>query len=350
MTNVARTIGLGLGLVAGGALAWGTLVERRLFTVRSQQARMPGLNAAAVRILHLSDLHMAPWQRDKVAWIRRLAELKPDLVIVTGDFMGHPDALPQVRHALEVFEGTPGAFVFGSNDYFASKLKNPFGYFSGPSRVTRTPQRLDTEALRQFLVDDLAWIDLNNTAGRMTVNGVDIDLVGVNDPHIHYDRCDAALEALDDLRTADQPPQLSSDEELLGSPSAHVTIGVTHAPYQRILNAFTASGVELLLAGHTHGGQVCVPGFGALVTNCDIPRKQANGMSHWQAGGKRAVLNVSAGLGTSIYAPVRFACPPEVTVIDLSAESALAGDSNPAAERNLASQVQPHPGRQASRR
>jgi len=331
VTNVARTIGLGLGLIAGGALAWGTLVERRLFTVRSQQAIMPGLNATTLRILHLSDLHTAPWQRDKVAWIRRLAELRPDVVVVTGDFLGHRDALPQVRQALEVFAGTPGAFVFGSNDFFASKMKNPFGYFAGPSRIKQVPQRLDTEALRRFLSDGLAWVDLNNTARRLTVKGVDIDLVGVNDPHIHYDRCDAALESLDSLRTSDKNPQRSSDSALSTTPRGHITIGVTHAPYRRILNAFTSSGAELILAGHTHGGQVCVPGFGALVTNCDVPRKQASGMSHWQAGGKRAVLNVSAGLGTSIYAPVRFACPPEVTVIDLAAQPALAGTSAPLA-------------------
>jgi predicted MPP superfamily phosphohydrolase len=76
-----------------------------------------------------------------------------------------------------------------------------------------------------------------------------------------------------------------------------------------------ADGADLVLAGHTHGGQLCVPGVGALVTNCDLPRSRAKGMS--QHGD--AVLHVSAGLGTSPYAPVRFACRPEATLLTITA-------------------------------
>ena len=80
-----------------------------------------------------------------------------------------------------------------------------------------------------------------------------------------------------------------------------------------MLDSFVTYGASLIFAGHTHGGQVCVPGFGALVTNCDIPRRQAKGLSIWRHAFRSAYLNVSAGLGTSIYAPFRFACPPEAT-------------------------------------
>jgi predicted MPP superfamily phosphohydrolase len=78
-----------------------------------------------------------------------------------------------------------------------------------------------------------------------------------------------------------------------------------------------ADGFDLVLAGHTHGGQLCVPLRGALVTNCDLPRRQAKGLSSWSAGGRTAALHVSAGLGTSPYAPVRFACAPEATLLTL---------------------------------
>jgi predicted MPP superfamily phosphohydrolase len=84
----------------------------------------------------------------------------------------------------------------------------------------------------------------------------------------------------------------------------------------------TADGFGLILAGHTHGGQLCVPGFGALVTNCDLPPRQAKGLSVHRAddgSGARSLLHVSAGLGTSPYAPVRFACPPEATLLTLVA-------------------------------
>ena len=90
---------------------------------------------------------------------------------------------------------------------------------------------------------------------------------------------------------------------------------MTHAPYLRVLDAMAADGADLVLAGHTHGGQLCVPGVGALVTNCDLPRKQAKGLSAHDG----SVLHVSAGLGTSPYAPVRFACRPEATLLTLTA-------------------------------
>ena len=74
-------------------------------------------------------------------------------------------------------------------------------------------------------------------------------------------------------------------------------------------------GFDLLFAGHTHGGQVCVPLVGALVTNCDLDRRMAKGLHRWPRSD--AWLHVSAGLGTSPTAPVRFACPPEATVLTL---------------------------------
>ena len=64
-----------------------------------------------------------------------------------------------------------------------------------------------------------------------------------------------------------------------------------------------------------------MPGFGALVTNCDIPRGQVKGVSTWTHDGRTAALEVSAGLGTSIYAPVRFACRPEATLLTLTARA-----------------------------
>jgi predicted MPP superfamily phosphohydrolase len=74
-------------------------------------------------------------------------------------------------------------------------------------------------------------------------------------------------------------------------------------------------GCRLILAGHTHGGQLRVPFYGALVTNCGIDRARARGLSRYE----NAWLHVSAGLGTSPFAPVRFSCPPEATLLTLVA-------------------------------
>jgi uncharacterized protein len=310
-------IALAIGAVGAGALAWGTLVERTRWTLR--QAEVPVLppGATPVRVLHLSDLHMAPWQRDKQEWVRSLAQLEPDLVVDTGDNLGHERGIDGVRRALEPFQGVPGVFVNGSNDYFGPMAKNPFGYFGGPSRIGPRAKRLDIAELHAFFAE-LGWDDLDNTAAALDLRGTHFEFFGVDDPHKGYDRLDLITAAIDELRAEDP----LGDETWPDAASASarrptVTVGVAHAPYQRVLNSFVNHGAQLLLAGHTHGGQVCVPGFGALVTNCDVPRSQAKGLSVWRHGLRSAYLHVSAGLGTSIYAPVRFACPPEATLLTL---------------------------------
>ena len=300
-----------LAAVALGALAWGTLVERNRFTLRHELVPVLAPGARSVTVLHLSDLHMAPWQREKQEWIRGLAVYEPDLIVDTGDNLGHERGLEGVRYALEPFRGTPGVFVHGSNDYHGPILKNPFTYFTGPSKIRSPKPNLDTAALNGFF-DDLGWLDLNNTARAMSINGSRLEFLGVGDAHIGWDHLERIPGAMDEMREnvgwADDP----------NGPDP-VTIGLSHAPYQRVLDDFITQGAELIFSGHTHGGQVCVPGYGALVTNCDIPRDQVRGLSLWNHAGRVAYLEVSAGLGTSIYAPVRFACPPEAVLLTLVA-------------------------------
>jgi predicted MPP superfamily phosphohydrolase len=305
VTSSVRAAATGAVAAGVGAGAWGVVVERNLFTLR--RATVPVLPAGSrdLKVLHLSDLHMAPWQRHKQRFVRQLADLEPDLVVSTGDNLGHPIGLLGVKAALAPFQGVPGVYVWGSNDYWAPQRKNPFQYFSGPSGGgPREPDRLDTAALGTYL-DSLGWTDLNNRAARIEVGGVPIDCLGTDDPHREYDDLRALAPGLKRLRARRTRPAF--------------TLGVTHAPYRRILDAFVDQGADLLLAGHTHGGQVCVPFFGALVTNCDIPRDQVKGVSRWTHDGRSATLEVSAGLGTSIYAPVRFACRPEATLLTLTA-------------------------------
>lgn len=302
-TAAAAAVGL-------GAFAWGSLVERNRFTVRREEVPVLEPGARPIRILHLTDLHMAPWQRNKQEWVRDLRALEPDLVINTGDNLGHSDGIEGVEHALEPFRGIPGFYVNGSNDYYGPAAKNPFTYFLGPSAGRPDPERLDTPRLEAFF-DGLGWHSLNNAAVFMEVAGSPLEFFGVDDPHIGRDRLASLPGALDELRESDDA-QSSSREA--------TSIGVTHAPYQRVLNSFVTHGADLIIAGHTHGGQVCVPGYGALVTNCDLPRSQASGLSLWKHAMRAAYLNVSAGLGTSIYAPVRFACKPEAVLLTLTGD------------------------------
>ncbi|TFC05678.1 metallophosphoesterase [Cryobacterium adonitolivorans] len=300
-------------------MAWGSLVERRRFTLREVTVQVLAPGSDPITVLHLSDLHMAPWQRDKQDWVRGLAALNPDLVVNTGDNLGHEDGIAGVEYALEPFKGIPGIFVNGSNDFFGPQPKNPLKYFGGPSSLRARPVELDTADLHRVFAE-LGWTDLNNAAEALDINGTHLEIFGVDDPHIRRDRLDLITGAIDEMRGNDPLTEETwpDPEEPAGRRST-LTVGVVHAPYQRVLNSFINHGAQLILAGHTHGGQVCVPKFGALVTNCDIPRRQVKGLSLWSVGLRTAYLNVSAGLGTSIYAPVRFACPPEATLLTLTA-------------------------------
>lgn len=312
-----RQLTAALGAAVAGAAIWGTLIERQLFTLRRHELPLlPAGTTAPVRILQLSDLHLAPWQHRKMEWVRSLAGLRPDLVVLTGDQLGHADAIPFLEGALRPFAeaGIPGVFVHGSNDYYGPIAKNPLKYLRAPSRKSTRVSDLDNARLTRMLSDELGFTNLNNAATAFSLRNRPFELFGLNDPHIGYDDAATMTAELDALRA-----ELPTSETVETVPTAPTRIGVVHAPYQASLGALLTAGSELILAGHTHGGQVRVPGVGALTSNCDLPTDQARGLSVWYDAHRAAFLNVSAGLGNSIYAPVRFACRPEASLLVLEA-------------------------------
>jgi uncharacterized protein len=283
----------GLFMTGAATLAYASLIERNAYTLRRFDVPVLAPDAEPLRVLHVSDLHLTPGQRRKQDWVAALAGLDPDLVIVTGDNMAHPGAVPALARAYAPLLNYPGAFVFGSNDYTGPVFKNPFGYFD-KNRPYVQGVELPYEELR-LLFTEAGWADLNNARTTLKAGGRALELVGVDDPHVHRDDYDAVAGRVD--RAAD------------------LHVGVTHTPEPAVLNAMAADGFSLLLAGHTHGGQVCVPGVGALVTNCGLDRRMAKGLHRWP--GTSAWLHVSAGLGTHPTAPVRFACRPEASLLTL---------------------------------
>ncbi|MGH4018449.1 MAG: metallophosphoesterase [Pseudonocardiaceae bacterium] len=274
----------GLGYAAG--------IERRRFTLR--QATLPVLpdGAEPLRILHVSDLHMTPGQGAKQRWVAALADLQPDIVVNTGDNLAHPRAVPAVLRTLGPLLALPGVFVFGSNDYFAPRPKNPARYLTR-SRKRIRGKPLPWRDLRAALTEH-GWTDLTHVRRTLDVAGRTVLAAGVDDPHLELDRY----------------------ERIAGRPGAdaQLRLGLTHSPEPRVLDRFADDGYDLVLAGHTHGGQLRLPGYGAIVTNCGLDRSRARGASRW---GAHTWLHVSAGLGTSPYAPVRFACPPEASLLTL---------------------------------
>jgi uncharacterized protein len=292
----ARTvIGFAAGLTAAGAaaFAYASLIERNLFTLRRFDVPVLDPDEEPLRILHLSDLHLTPGQQRKQRWVADLAGVDPDLVVVTGDNIAHPGAISGIERAYAPLFRYPGAFVFGSNDYKGPVFKNPFEYFNRDREYLQGVD-LPYEELRSVFVSS-GWVDLNNARITIKAGGRSIELVGVDDPHVHRDAYPSVSGRI--------------------SPTADLHVGVTHTPEPSVLDAMASDGFSLLLAGHTHGGQVCVPGVGALVTNCGLDRRMAKGLHRWPSSA--SWLHVSAGLGTHPTAPIRFACPPEASLLTL---------------------------------
>jgi predicted MPP superfamily phosphohydrolase len=284
---------------AGAAcVGYAAAVEVRWFTLRRVTVPVLPVGVAPLKVLHLSDLHLMPNQEKKIRWVNDLARLEPDLIVNTGDNISHPDSVLPLLRAYGALLDVPGVFVFGSNDYWKPHFKNPAKYLLPANKQRHKPHGPDLpfEEMRSAFTG-AGWTDLNNARTSLKVNGLRLDFAGTDDPHIRRDRYDEVAGEVD--------------------PAADLSIGVTHAPYQRVLNGFVGDGYPLVLAGHTHGGQLAVPLYGALVTNCDLDTSRVKGLTTWGYEGRQAALHVSAGLGTSPYAPVRFACRPEATLLTL---------------------------------
>jgi predicted MPP superfamily phosphohydrolase len=298
-------------LVAG--IGYASIIERNAFVTR--EVTMPVLSPGStpLRVLHISDIHMRPNQRRKQAWLRELAGLEPDLVVNTGDNLAHPKAVPAVVQTLGDLLSVPGVFVFGSNDYFGPRLKNPANYLTKPTHRS-FGEPLPWQDLRAAFTER-GWLDMTHTRREFDVAGLRIAVAGVDDPHLKRDR----------YETIAGPADIT----------ANLRLGLAHSPEPRVLDRFATDGYQLVMAGHTHGGQLCLPFYGAIVTNCDLDPSRAKGASTW---GAHMALHVSAGVGTSPFAPVRFCCRPEATLLTLVAAptggrdaGARVGQSHPAA-------------------
>ncbi len=274
-----------------GIVVWAVFIERQLYVIRKQSIKVLPSGSKPIRVLQIGDIHLAPWQKNKMRFLRSLGSQEVDLVVNTGDNLGHKDAIEPLLDALGPLLSKPGVFVHGSNDYFAPVAKNPFSYIFHSSSKPNS-DALNTQELTTGF-EKAGWVNLNNRFIDLELTGDRIRFLGIDDYHIGY-----------------------SKFELLVS-SEKFSIALTHAPYMEAVEKLTSLGAQMIFAGHTHGGQVRLPFIGALTTNSDLPNKFARGLSAWEFEGRASVLSVVAGLGNSIFAPVRFFCRPEVRIVTL---------------------------------
>lgn len=266
------------------------------FQLREVELAILPKGSSDLRVLHISDLHLTPRRKREMAWIRALSELAPDLVISTGDFLAHKDGVNSALYALDPLLDIPGLYVFGSNDYYGPRFKNPLGYLKSDDGHRKLGPKLPTEDL-DIRLQGRGWKNLNRSKLIIEVNALRIEARGTDDAHLGLDDYSLVAGKRDN--------------------GADLSIGVTHAPYSRLLEAMAFDNLDLIFAGHTHGGQVRVPWFGgsrSLTTNCDLPNWRSRGLTKF---GAAPYLHVSAGLGTNPYTPVRAFCPPEASLVIL---------------------------------
>lgn len=278
-------------------VAYGTLVEPHWFRLREEQ--LPGAlrrPAGPLRILLVSDTHLSPPQPELAAFVEELAEIDVDLVVAGGDLMGDfgaEDATVELLAPL-ARNGRTAIAILGSNDLYGPRPKSPHVYFVRPE-ARQYGRRHDTDRLRAGMRAN-GWSILENERSTFETPHGAVEVAGLVDPHLRRIRLPEPVE----VRPQD--------------PAAVLRLGLVHAPYRRALDLLVGSGYDVVLAGHTHGGQVRFPPLGAVVTNSDLPTSMARGTSRW-AG---AYLHVSGGLGQSKYAPFRFACRPEASLLHLT--------------------------------
>ena len=258
----------------------------------------PGL--PELRILHFSDLHLTPHRKREIQDIKSWTNLKPDLVISTGDFLAHPNAGEVVIEALDGLLDLPGIYVFGSNDYFAPRIKNPLAYLKKDDGTRKLGNPLPTKLFDQKL-QSRGWKNVNTSRILLSIKGITIEARGTDDAHLARDQYELV---------AGQPAK-----------EADLSIGVTHAPYSRVLDAMSQDKIDLIFAGHTHGGQVRMPWLGgsrSLTTNCDLPNWRSRGLTKVP---NQSWLHVSAGMGYNPFTPIRLFSPPEATVLTLTSRA-----------------------------
>lgn len=279
------------GLAAAGAGAW--LYASKLEVRRYQLDQLdipllqPAASASPVRILHISDLHLANPESHKIDFLQRITQEEDfDLVFLTGDVF---ENFSGIEYATKLLKRKPrlGAYaVLGNHDYYAyTAVHKTLGRLNRRFRHPKSKRNVESmvAALQNggFTVLSNSWV--RHSEHKLFIAG--IDYFGIED---------AALKST-----------------IARAPEDHTVLVLQHVPNQ--LDRFARLGVDAVFCGHTHGGQVRIPGFGAIVTDSELSREEASGLL-WR---DKTAIHVSRGLGADPRSNFRFFCPPHATIVTL---------------------------------
>ncbi|MBO8181669.1 MAG: metallophosphoesterase [Archaeoglobus sp.] len=241
------------------------LYEPRIL-ISVEKLEVSGSVEERFRIVQISDIHLGNvtpiWNALSV-----IKRLKPDVVVVTGDVFSSPEKLDEgVELVEELSDLAPTLIVYGNWDYWSGVDLEEFEVRVGSNAK-------DAKILKN------SYVMMNRVC-----------FAGVDDPYTGRDVLEKAISIREGFKG--------------------FTVLLAHSP--QIIGKAEGR-VDLVLSGHTHGGQVTIPGIGPLYV--PLPkeyRKYKSGL--YKVG--NTLLYVNRGIGTSVF-PARFACPPEVTLISL---------------------------------
>ena len=271
-SRLGRTCGttvLALAVLGIGCAAWGFFVEPNRLTVtrvRMESARVPR-GAAPIRIVHITDLHCESVPRLEEQLPEAIAKERPDLIAFTGDSLNTPAGLPVFQRCMSRIASIAPTFV----------VKGNWDIWNVPG-------------IERFA--DTGVHELDGTAARVTVRGTDVWIAGVP----------ADQEAL-------------GGHALAGVPHGVPTIFLFHHPYPEVVPDVDRSRVDLLLAGHLHGGQVALPLFGAIMTLSRHGKRYEHGL--YEVGPMHLFVSRGIGMEGGRAPRIRFCAPPEIAVIEI---------------------------------
>ncbi len=259
--HVAAVVGIGCWL-------YGRFIEPNWIDVHVTTLHTPKLKTASFRIVQVSDLHCDGRIRNEEKMVRIINDLKPDIVVATGDFLNRTSGLPHLRDAFNRLEAPLGKFaVLGNQD----------------GGWPRLPDQLDGTGFR--------WLNGETVA---VAKGPDnLGISGLN-----FVRSRAPIGPLKAL------------------PGDRFNVFLFHTP--DLIEDVSGPGVDLYLCGHTHGGQVTLPWYGALITFSKFGKKYESGLHH--VGTTTLYVNRGLGLEPRPGPQVRFLARPEIAIFDIVPE------------------------------
>ncbi|MBE9042947.1 metallophosphoesterase [Pleurocapsales cyanobacterium LEGE 10410] len=297
MKNTSQTLkylSFGFLGILGLLVIW-SFIEPRMLNTENETATIPNLPPSweGKRVAQLSDFQIGLWGDNRGTARRGVAELieaQPDIALISGDFIYHPgeNIKPEIETAVDIVRplveaGIPTYAVLGNHDY-------------GMSSKTAQPKVEIAERLATALED--AGIEvLQNEAVQLPGSNEPLYLVGVDSLWANRDNVNEALSAV---------------------PNNLPRITMMHNP--DTFEQFPSSTAPLAMAGHTHGGQVRLPGTPQwswlAFTQKDEVVADGWAKGYGESGNQ---LYVNVGIGMSIV-PIRLFCPPELTLFTLQAE------------------------------